>query len=145
VDKELLFKPPETVATEDVVAISDGEVLVRGLSRDEQLKAVKQDDVTADGMPRFERTAIIEARVVAAGMVDPAMTEAEVRQWQRVPGRAADVDAVSTRIQRLSGMVPQAAKEAYKSVRGESGAGVRVLPGAEAGHDGGRATEADAG
>lgn len=143
-DKAQLLKPPPDVEIAATVPLpSGGQVGVRGLSRDEQLRAVKQDDVTADGMPRFERTAIIESRIVAAGMVDPVMTPDEVREWQKVPGRASDVNAVSVRIQELSGMMPDSQKEAYKSVPSEPEPGVRALPGAGAGDDGRPAPSGD--
>ncbi len=120
-DKTELFEPaPGCEAIVDLP--SGGKVAVRGLSRDEQLHAIKQEDVTAEGMPKFERTAIIESRIVAAGMVDPPMTPEEVRRWQKVRGKAADVAEVSTRIQQLSGMLPGADKEAYKSLPGQAGA-----------------------
>lgn len=121
-DKESLLRPPPDTDLADVVPLpSGGTVSVRGLSRDEQLHAVKQDDITTAGMPRFERTAVIESRVVAAGMVDPQMTADEVRQWQQVPGRAADVSAVSVRIQELSGMLEAAPKATFPAVPGTSG------------------------
>lgn len=143
-DKAQLFKPPADVQTEATVDLpTGGQVGVRALSREEQLKAIKQDDVTAEGMPKFERTAIIESRIVAAGMVDPEMTEAEVRRWQKVPGRGADVQAVSVRIQELSGMLEGSAKAAYKSDGRGPEPGVRALPGSEAGDDGGPAPVGD--
>lgn len=141
-DKASLFEPAPDA--EDTVPLrGGGEVTVRGLSRDEQLHAVKQDDVTAQGMPRFERTAIIESRIVAAGMVNPTMTPEEVRRWQKVPGKAADVNAVSIRIQELSGMLEDAPKSGVQAVPGAAGPGVRALPGGQAGDDGGPAADGD--
>jgi hypothetical protein len=117
--KASLFQPIAD-GPEEVTLTTGQKIKVRGLSRNEQLQAVKSEDITANGMPRFERTAIIEARIVAAGMVEPKLTFDEVRKWQQVPGRAADINAVSTKIQELSGMLPGAPKSGLQVVPGPS-------------------------
>lgn len=61
------------------------------------------------------------AGILAAGMVEPALTYEQASAWHdRAP--AGDPVAALNRIQELSGMTPGAAKATYKSVSGESGA-----------------------
>lgn len=105
-DKELLFKPrlPES----DVEVPGIGVVRVRGLSRIEAMHVQ-----AANGPEAIER------RIMALGMVDPALTEDEVRQWQKASA-AGEIEAVSKKIAELSGLLPGAEKEAYKSLRDES-------------------------
>jgi len=110
---------------DDVEVPGMGAVRVRGLSR---LEAI--------GMQVAHGTAAIERRTIALAMIDPVMTEDEVGRWQRV-SVAGELQGVADKIQALSGMADDSAKEAYKSVRGEPDAGIRVLPGGEAADDGG--------
>lgn len=117
---------------EDEVPIPGiGTVRVRGLNRHEAM--------STQGL---KGTEAIERRMMALGLLDPPMTEAEVGQWQRA-APAGELEPVTSKIAELSGMTSASTKEAYKSLSGESGAGVRVLPGGEADDDGGRATGAD--
>lgn len=105
-DKELLFKP--RLAEEDVEVPGVGTVRVRALNRAESIAVAEAKTVA-------ER----DRRLLAAGMVDPALSLAEVGRWQDAsPG--GEIERVSEVIARLSGMLPGADKEAYKSVRGES-------------------------
>jgi hypothetical protein len=131
VDKDLLLKPRLPEADVEVPGI--GVVRVRGLNRAEamQVQAAKGTEAT-------------ERVILALGMVDPPLTEAEAGRWQR-NAPAGEIEPVSRRIAELSGLFDGADKEAYKSVRDGAGDGVRVLPGAEAGDDGGGAAGADAG
>lgn len=128
-DKELLFKPRLPEADVDVPGI--GMVRVRGLNRAEAMQVQ-----SAKGTEATERV------ILALGMVDPQLTEAEAGRWQKA-APAGEIEPVSRRIAELSGMVEGAEKEAYKSLRGGAGDGVRVLPGAEAGDDGGGAAAPD--
>lgn len=123
-DKADLFRPR---LPEEDVEIPGGTVRVRGLSRLEAM------DVQQAGGPQ-----VIERRMLALAMVDPKLTEDEVRQWQNA-SPASEIEPVTDAIARLSGLAPGADKETYKSFRGEPGAGVRALPSAEAGDDGGPA------
>lgn len=109
-----------------------GVVRVRGLSRAEVIY-----------LQSAKGPAAVEQRTVALGLVEPTMTEDDVKQWQRV-SVGGELNPVTERIGQLSGMMPGADKEAYKSVRGESDAGVRALPGAEAGDDGEPSPDGDA-
>jgi hypothetical protein len=122
-DKELLFKSRLPEADIDIPGV--GTVRVRGLSRVEAMHVQ-----AANGVEATER------RILALGMVDPELTEAEVGQWQKA-SIASELEPVAQKIAELSGILPESAKETYKSVRDESGDGVRVLPSAEAGDDGG--------
>lgn len=88
-----------------------GTVRVRGLSRHEVLHI--QSAHTKGGVAAVERL------TVSLGMVDPVLTEDEVKQWQKVsPG--GEIDPVTQKIGELSGMLEGADKEAYKSLPTES-------------------------
>lgn len=119
--------PEETLPIEGI-----GEIRIRGLSRGEVFAAQK----TTKDVESMER------RVVALGMVDPVMTEDEVEQWQR-NSPAGEMEAVSAKINELSGLTKTAEKAAYAEFRDEPGSGVRDVPGAEAGDDGGAVAGAD--
>lgn len=127
-DKELLFKPRQPTASgmreDDVEVPGFGTVHVRGLNRVEAMHVQ-----AANG------TAATERRILALGMVDPAMTEAEVGRWQKA-SEAGEIEPVSTRIAELSGMAPNAAKEQVKAFEANPDDEFRVLPGAEAGDAG---------
>lgn len=104
-DKDLLFKP--RLPEEDYEIPGVGTVRIRGLNRVEAMHVQ-----AANGPEATER------RIMSLGMVDPTLTEAEVGQWQKASA-AGEIEAVSTKIAELSGMLPGADKEAYKSLRGE--------------------------
>jgi hypothetical protein len=94
---------------EDDVEVPDvGVVRVRGLTRSEVLAAQE-----------IEGTADRECQMLACGMVDPALTVDEARQWQEA-SPAAEIEPVVTRIAELSGMVETSAKDAIKSPVDES-------------------------
>lgn len=122
-DKEALFVPrlPEG----DVEVPGIGTVRVRGLSRIEAIHVQAVNGAEAR-----------ERRILSLGMLDPTLTEAEAGQWQKA-STADEIEAVTTKIAELSGVLAGAHGEAYKSGPGGSGASVRVLPGAEAGPDAG--------
>ncbi|HZO69206.1 MAG TPA: hypothetical protein VFB74_29805 [Kribbellaceae bacterium] len=119
-DELLKARLPEAVVTIEGV----GDVRVRGLSRVEAMLIQKVDDPEAR-----------ERRILAYGMVEPSVTEAEAGRWQKA-SVAGELEPVTQKIAELSGILTGADKEAYKSLRGESGDGVRVLPSPETGHDG---------
>lgn len=128
VSKEALLakrSDTETGFPEDLVPIEGlGEVRVRGLSRFEVLHTQSVPDTGG-------RTAAVERRTVALGVVDPPMTEAEVGQWQK-SSLSGELDAVTYKIGELSGMLEGSAKAAYKKFEEEPGSEFRVLPSAEA-------------
>lgn len=107
----LLAAAAEALPAEDVEIPGVGSVRVRGLSRAESLIVGK-----AEGDPTATERAILRF-----GLVDPALTEAEIRDWLKVAPNA-HVDPVTKAIARLSGMWEGADKAAYKSDGGESGA-----------------------
>lgn len=94
---------------EDFEVEGVGTVRIRGLSRFEVLMAQKQKDGGVLGMERV---------MLAAAMVEPRMTEAQVTAWQKaVP--AGLLEPLTRRIQALSGIGEGAEKAAYKSDGGE--------------------------
>lgn len=101
-DKELLFKPRLPEADVDVPGV--GTVRVRGLNRLEAMHV--QSAKTPEATDRI---------ILSLGLVDPALTEDEVRQWQKASA-AGEIERVSEKIAELSGMFPGADKEAYKSL-----------------------------
>lgn len=128
-DKEALFRP--RLAEDDVEVPGVGTVRVRALSR---LEAMHVQDANS---PEAS-----ERRILAAGMVDPPLTEAEARRWQEA-APAGELEPVTDRIAELSGMKPGADKDAYKTFEADPGSEFRVLPGSEAGDDGGPAAPRD--
>lgn len=122
-DKSLLFKPRLPEDTVEVPGV--GVLRVRGLNRLEAMHVQ-----AAKGPEETER------RILALGMVDPKLTEDEVRQWQRASA-AGEIEPVSTRIAQLSGMVAESPKQAYQDFEADPGSEFRLLPSAEAGDDGG--------
>jgi hypothetical protein len=82
-----------------------GVVVIRTLSRAEFLSASKLDDTMAQ-----------ERRILSLAMVEPALTEAEVGQWQ-ASSPPGEINAIAMAVNTLSGIGPGAEKEQYKSVR----------------------------
>lgn len=121
-DKDLLLKARLPEAEVEVPGV--GTVRVRALNLNE-----------ADRVSQVKNTDARVRRILALGMVDPVLTEAEAGRWQR-NAPAGEVDKVSTKIAELSGILPESAKDAVKTFRGEPGSGVPILPGAEVGDDG---------
>jgi hypothetical protein len=140
-DKEKLLAPradTETGLPEDDVQVpAVGTVRVRGLSRDEVIgirKAADNDPATIDG----KRVLILERKMIALAMIDPELSEAEVGQWQRI-APAGELDAVTVKIQELSGMAEAATKSDLPGDGERPGSGDGVLPGDQAVDDGGPA------
>lgn len=107
-DKESLFKP--RLPEDDVDVPGIGKLRVRGLNRIEAMQVQN-----AGGTEATER------KILALAMVDPKLTEDEVRQWQKA-APAGELEPVTTRVAELSGMAQGSDKEAYKSFPGEPGA-----------------------
>lgn len=95
----------------DVEIEGVGTVRVRALTRAELLQAGRLESKGPAAMERY---------TLACGMVDPAMTQDDVAAWQQA-SPANEMNAVSERINELSGISAGAAKEAYKSLRDEPG------------------------
>lgn len=103
ITKEALAAPR---LEEDTVTLPVGAVRVRALSRAEALR-LKGRDYAED---EFERV------LLAAAMVEPKLTEDDVRAWQEA-SPAGELEPVTTAVLRLSGMAKAAAKEAMTSFR----------------------------
>lgn len=133
-DKELLFKP--RLAEEDVNIPGVGTVRVRALSRAEVLMVRKATDLAGD--VDGPRALVLERKMLAAAMVEPALTESEVGRWQQASA-AGELEPVTEAIQRLSGMLPNSAKEAYRELEADPEAEFRAAPSAGSVDDGGPA------
>jgi hypothetical protein len=136
--KESLFKP--RLPEDDVDLPGIGTIRVRGLSRAEVMVMRKATD-TADNLDG-PRVLVLERKMIAAAMVDPELTEAEVGQWQTA-ATAGELEPVTDRIQELSGMVEGAGKSGVPGDAGGPDVGVRPLPSTEAGDAGGGPPGAD--
>jgi len=106
VDKSALLA--KRFGVEDVELPSGvGSVQVRPLSRAE-----------AHGLRGVEMTEEeMEVRLLALAMVEPKLTEAEVKEWAGV-APAGELEPVVRTIVRISGMEQHAAKAAFPEARG---------------------------
>lgn len=95
-----LLTPIEQAETQDVKLPSGAMVKVRGLTRRELLDAGAGTDDNA----------LIEARNVVYGLVQPRMTLAQVQEWQRSPGSVVAFAEVTNAIRDLSGLGEGAGK-----------------------------------
>lgn len=127
-DKEALFK--SRLKEKDVPIPDVGTVRVRGLNRAEVL-ALQGVEL---GVLEMER------KLLSQALVDPLMSEDDVRRWQEASD-PQELEPVSDAIMELSGLRPQAAKEAMLKFRDGQRAGDGVLHSGEAAHDGGTAQE----
>jgi DNA-directed RNA polymerase specialized sigma24 family protein len=93
------------------VELADGStVLVRGLTRDE----------IVDAQDRFpDETAMRDNACIAAGLVDPVMTEEDVAGWA-ASAPAGDLTNVSEKIQEKSGLREGAGKSRISRARKRS-------------------------
>jgi hypothetical protein len=132
--KELLFK--SRLAEDDVQIPGVGTVRVRALSRAEVLLVRKATDLAGD--VDGPRALVLERKMVAAAMVHPPLTEAEVGRWQNASA-AGELEPVTEAIQRLSGMLPTSAKGVYQELEADSEGEFRAAPGQGSGDDGGPA------
>ncbi len=107
VDKAALLDSARVLPRDTVEVPGVGEVEVRGLSRAEVIQM--QTAGSVDEM---------EVKTIAFGMVDPQLTEEEVRQW-RSTKESVEVRPVSDRILELSGMAPDQQTEKERSFRPE--------------------------
>lgn len=109
-DKETLLGM--TLPQAEVELDGAGTVTVRGLSRWEMLHVghVSEHRGVADG----------EAVMFSLGLVDPALTEAEVKQWQRAAPSGL-FNAINAKLKELSGHGDGADKSGVQSVPDEPG------------------------
>lgn len=107
--------PPE----DDVDIPGVGTIRVRGLTRTEVLSVRKAADNagTVDG----PRVLVLERKLLSAGMVDPKLSEDDVRTWQNVCP-AGQLEPVTEKIQELSGLLEGSEKAAFQGVREQPGA-----------------------
>lgn len=105
VDKAALLA--KRFGVEDVEVPGVGTVKIRPLSRAEahELRGKEMD----------ERD--MEVRLLALALVEPKLTEADVRAWQEA-APAGEMDPVVKAILRHSGMEVNAAKAQFPDVRG---------------------------
>lgn len=129
VSKEELFAARLPSAEVEIPGV--GTVRVRGLSRGEVF-----------GVQNAKGTAAVERKILAFGMVDPALTEPEVQRWQEA-SPAGELDEVVDKIRELSGLNDKAEKEAVLDFREGAEPGVRDVPGGQAVDDGGGTAGAD--
>lgn len=108
-DKAALFA--ERLPRAEVEIAGVGVVTVRGLSRAELLLAGKLSDQGA---------AVMERRMLAYAMVDPAMSEADVERWQSA-APAGEIQPIVAKVNELSGIGQGADKSGVQSVRNEPG------------------------
>lgn len=92
-----------------IINVDGLEFEIRPLSRNEQIEV--QEVRERDGL------AAADALLCAYGMVDPAMTVEEVREWHAKRGQGENAAAVSQGIGTVSGMLRDSGKAAYKSLR----------------------------
>lgn len=83
-----------------------GEVKVRALTRAEALDFEGEHD---------ERAA--EVGLLALALVEPKLTEDEIRQWQEV-SPAGEMAPIVVKVMAISGMTAEAPKETVKGFRG---------------------------
>lgn len=100
---------------EGTVELGEGVVTVRGLTRGEVLFLHNGKELGV-----IEDAASWECKMIALGMVDPPMTEDEVRQWQD-SSPADELTAVNEKITELSGLAEGAEKSDLPEASRESG------------------------
>ena len=113
ISKDALIKG--SLPEKEVELPGKGTVRVRGLTRAE---VIRIGVLGREG--KFDEAEVV---ILAAGLVEPSLTEDEVRQWRdSVP--STDVDPVADAIQALSGLGEGAEKkmlnEAVQTFRSES-------------------------
>lgn len=105
---------------EDVEIPGFGTMRVRGLSRFEIFHLGAVQDKGPGPVERF---------VVSQGLVDPVMTEEQVKQWQKV-APIGELQPIVDAINRLSGTTQ---KQAYDEFEADPGSEFRLLPSGEVG------------
>ncbi len=111
VDKAALLDSSRVLPHDVAIVPGVGEVEVRGLSRAEVIQMQTCGNVDE-----------MEVKTLAFGMVDPSLTEDEIRQWRSTKG-SDEVRPVSDKILELSGMLPDQQTDKERSFRAESGDG----------------------
>lgn len=91
---------------QDIEVPGVGTVQVRSLTRAEALSVQGQE---------FE-VEVLEQKLIAMAMVDPQLSEAEVKEWQGA-ATAGEIQIIVESIVRISGLEGYAAKAAYANFR----------------------------
>jgi hypothetical protein len=122
-DKADLIAGEARIPEDDVKLTVGGRVMlvrVRGLTRAEVLRF--------QGLA--SSTLAVERAMLSAAMVKPRMTEGEIREWQdKAP--AGELEPLTDRVQELSGVTEDAAREAYRRFATDSAEEFHVLSGGE--------------
>lgn len=105
IDKETLFK--SRTGEQEIEIDGVGSVRIRALTRAEVLSIKGREFDAAD----------LERKLLAMAMLEPKLTEDEVKQWQEA-STAGELQEVADAVIKLSGMEKIAAKEAYRQFRG---------------------------
>jgi hypothetical protein len=105
VDKSALLA--ERFGIEEVEIPGVGSVRVRPLSRAEA-HAVRGQEMTEEE---------VEVRLLSVALVEPKLTEDEVKAWQ-ANSPAGELEPVVRAVVRISGMEQHAAKAAFPEARG---------------------------
>lgn len=106
VDKDALFERRLPVEEYQLPG-GIGSIKIRGLNRAEAIRVEASPDTAARDLIIF-----------MAGVVEPKLTAAEVRQWQDA-WPAGELEDISRRIAELSGLLKEQAKEVIKTFRDE--------------------------
>lgn len=107
VDKKAALLAQTNSETRDVLLPAFGfSVTVRGLTRSEALR-VAGKPMAADESER---------KLLALAMVDPVMTEEDVRRWQKV-APAGQLQPVELAVRELSGLVGDEVREGIAQFR----------------------------
>lgn len=113
-DKAALLSRKRSDRTEEV-DLGAGTVIVRGLTRGE----ITHARVAASKGSKENQVATLDNHYIAAGLVEPVMTVAEVAEWLE-DAPAGDAVAVLSVIQELSGLAEGAQKSGNAGVRKRS-------------------------
>jgi hypothetical protein len=106
IDKSQLTAKREESTRDVELPTLGGSVRVRGLTRAEALR------VQGKQMDALEA----ERKLLHLAMVEPLMSEEDVRQWQHV-APAGELQPIQDAILTMSGLTADAVKEAVKSFR----------------------------
>jgi hypothetical protein len=108
-DKSKLINRPRV--DDGVVNVPDvGEFRIRQLTRAEVLRVYETKETVG--------LAESEILLLHLALTEPAFTLEEVREWYDVPGATTEIQPLSQAIGQISGMMPSAGKDAYKSAGG---------------------------
>lgn len=114
----LLSGDPDSAEETEEIKTHAGVVIVRGLSRAEVLKLNGARDGGDIDVAEWEQ------QMVAAAMLSPKMTPAEVAKWQEIDKAGGPLGEVADAIAKLSKLSEGASKSGVRRARGRSRARV---------------------